>query len=192
MLLPMILKKAQHMLYRFFPSWSKGLHRKKRKGLATRWPGLECQRTQDAIFWEKFLRGTREGTFWEVGAGDGVTGSQTLCLETEKNWKGALWEPCEGPRETASKHRKGSVIGWHTDPVRALQTKSPNPDLLAVHRPDEFLWVWNVLSAGKITPRWVIVENPDAEVRWASKLLECGYRLVWFFQDDEYFERRSR
>ena len=52
--------------------------------------------------------------------------------------------------------------------------------------------VKNVLSAGKITPRWVIVENPDAEVRWASKLLECGYRLVWFFQDDEYFERRSR
>ena len=186
MLLPMILKKAQHMLYRLFPSWSKGLHRKKRKGLATRWPGLECQRTQDAIFWEKFLRGSREGTFWEVGCGDGTTGSCTLVLETIRGWKGILWETLPLPRRSATKRRTELVLETPNPDVMLMH---PLPDLLFIRRPVEFPWVWTWLEQGKIRPRWLVVENPQPHPNWVLWLESRNYRLRWFFHDDEYFER---
>lgn len=54
----MIFKAIRHWFYQWLPSVSTHWHKKRRKGLQSKWQGeqvLECQAEQDRIFWEKVL-----------------------------------------------------------------------------------------------------------------------------------------
>jgi len=54
----MIFKGIRHWFYQWLPSVSAHWHKKRRKGLQSKWRGeqvLECQAEQDRIFWEKVL-----------------------------------------------------------------------------------------------------------------------------------------
>lgn len=62
-----------------------------------------------------------------------------------------------------------------------------SPDLVAIHRPGEFSEIWKSFQGRRLRPRWVIVENPGPDPRWARVLEGVGYRLKFFFHDDEYF-----
>jgi len=62
-----------------------------------------------------------------------------------------------------------------------------SPDLVAIHRPGEFPEIWKSFQDRRLRPRWVIVENPGPDPRWAGVLEGVGYRLKFFFHDDEYF-----
>lgn len=42
---------------------------------------------------DQIMKNKREGTFLDVGGFDGVTGSNTFFLETNRGWTGALVEP---------------------------------------------------------------------------------------------------
>jgi len=64
-------------------------------------------------------------------------------------------------------------------------------DLLAIHRPQEFSWVWDRLTARTNRPLWVIVENPEPDPQWTRLLESCGYKKRLFFHDDEYFKLES-
>ena len=72
---------------------------------------LECQAEQDRIFWEKVLGQREKGTFWELDAGDGVTGSHGISLEESHGWKGVLWEERQKPAVYARRARQSSVLG---------------------------------------------------------------------------------
>ena len=149
--------------------------------------GLECQRQQDRVFWEKFLKPKPGGGFLEVGAGDGVVGSQTLGLEREHGWAGLLVEPRPIPGQRAGKARKCGVLND--------VSKFPHhdcPDLLAIHRPAEFPQIWEELGSGRLRPEWVVVENRGPDPQWCRMLERSGYRLRFFFHDDEYFQLTSR
>jgi hypothetical protein len=47
---------------------------------------------------------------------------------------------------------------------------------------------WDEIEAGRLVAKWVIVENREPDPRWCRLLERSGYRLKFFFQDDEYFE----
>jgi hypothetical protein len=54
---------------------------------------VKAQLKQDIILDEHFFKGKRDGTFVEVGALDGISGSNTYFFEKERNWSGILIEP---------------------------------------------------------------------------------------------------
>ena len=65
-------------------------------------------------------------------------------------------------------------------------------DLLAIHRPSDFRGGWDWLTTGEWKPGWVIVQNREPDPRWCRLLESSGYRLKFFFHDDEYFQLKSR
>jgi len=173
------------LLYPLLPSWSAGLHTKRRKGLFYRWfprEALLCQTEQDRIFWEEFLHPDWGGVFWEIGAGDGVVGSHTLGLEMGHGWRGTIWEPGNIPRQRAAGVRKCRVEG-----VPGEWKSQEKPDLLAIHRAEEFRELMKELAAGRLRPGWVVVANAAPDPGWTRRLEAVGYRLRLFIHDDEYY-----
>ena len=90
------------------------------------------------------------------------------------------------PRKRAAKARKCEILS--KDEILNL---SETIQLLAIHRPSEFPGVWERLTTGRFKADWVIVENRDPDPQWCRLLERSGYRLKFFFHDDEYFELKS-
>ena len=67
------------------------------------------QAGQDQII-DRIMKGKRGGTFIDVGAYDGVNGSNTLFLEKWRNWSGVLVEPVEEQRNRAAIARSSSFL----------------------------------------------------------------------------------
>jgi len=142
---------------------------------------LECQREQDRIFWNHFLRPQPGGTFLEMG-GDGAIGSHTLGLELQYGWGGDFCEPGKKPRQHAQAHRKCRVLGTWQEASFHLPI-----DLWAVHRPQEFREILGRVGLEGFRPRWVIVENRAPDPQWCRLLEGRGYKLKFYFHDDEYY-----
>ncbi|SLN32222.1 FkbM family methyltransferase [Pseudooctadecabacter jejudonensis] len=68
------------------------------------------QAGQDFVV-DRVMKGKREGTFVDVGAYDGVTGSNTFFLETHRGWTGALVEPVPSQRAKADVMRRAPSLG---------------------------------------------------------------------------------
>ena len=181
----MTMRKLKGLAYSLFPSSSEHLHAKRRKGLFYRHVDsgiLECQRDQDRIFWAGFLQPKKKGHFAEFG-GNGIIGSHTLGLELLHGWEGTIRVEGKRPREDAAAVRSCRIVGER----EPLPTETII-NLVAIHRPSEFPQLWKDLNAGRLQPRWVIVENREPDPQWCRLLERSGYRLRFFFQDDEYFE----
>lgn len=176
------------LVYPRIPSTSPAAHAKRRKGLFYRWcpqKTLECQREQDLIFWKFFLHPERQGRFLEVG-GDGVVGSHTLGLELLHGWTGAVCVQRGRPEKAARQARRCSVL----DAEKANPVSGPM-DLLAAHQLPESRKILESLKGMGARPRWVIVENREPDPEWCRLLEGMGYRLRFFFHDDEYYEHQS-
>lgn len=160
------------------------MHGKRRKGLERQFGQknlLICQTEQDRIFFKYFLKEPSPGLFWEVGCGDGTTGSPTLYLE-QMGWRGFLWEKQAISRSKAQARRSNPVMG-----AESATLQSPTPDFLAIRKPGEVSWIWNWLQSTTRLPAWVSVENPRPSMGWLHRLKKRGYLLRWFFHDDEYY-----
>lgn len=177
------------ILYPLIPSSSPRLHDKRRKGLFYRHAParvLECQQEQDRIFWSTFLKNRKSGTFLEVG-GDGVVGSHTIGLEINQGWEGAFWSRQTNPRPRIGSVRKcQTLVDFETLP------KLPRVDLLAVHQSLENPEVWELVRENRLHPRWVVVENREPDPQWCHLLEGLGYRLKFFFHDDEYYQFKGK
>lgn len=188
----MILKSLRRWLYQWLPSTSGPWHEKKRKGLQSKWGGdrvLECQAEQDRIFWEKVLGQKSKGTFWELDAGDGVTGSHGISLEESHEWKGVLWEERQKPAEYARKARLSSVLGDGSEILYSLIQKIPSPDLIILRNKKRLGDLIHKIVEGGIAPRWLVIESAQADVETARLMRFAGYRMIWAFHDDEYYQR---
>ncbi|SMX40437.1 FkbM family methyltransferase [Octadecabacter ascidiaceicola] len=62
------------------------------------------QAGQDYVI-DQIMKNKREGTFIDVGGYDGVTGSNTFFLETNRGWTGALVEPVKAQLVKAAAYR---------------------------------------------------------------------------------------
>ncbi|MDC0116178.1 FkbM family methyltransferase [Octadecabacter sp.] len=65
---------------------------------------FSSQAGQDLVV-DQLLKQMRGGTFVDIGGYDGVTGSNTYFLETQRGWTGALVEPVTAQIEKAQKSR---------------------------------------------------------------------------------------
>ncbi len=69
------------------------------------------QAGQDQVV-DRILGGKTEGTFVDIGAYDGVTGSNSLYFEKWRGWSGVLVEPVEATRKTAQSLRKAPCLPY--------------------------------------------------------------------------------
>lgn len=176
------------LVYPLLPSSGTKWHEKRRKGLAYRdFPedGLECQQEQDRVFWSAFLHPERGGRFLEIG-GDGVTGSHTLGLELLHDWSGAVYAMAGTSLKRAKEERKCRVLD-----LGGEVPEQPRVDLLALHQPMESVVVLEALRSGKLQSNWVIVQNREPDPHWCGLLEAWGYKLRFFFHDDEYYQLKS-
>lgn len=187
-----MLKKIKRIIYRFLPAGSNSFHAKRRKGFQSKWRGeevLECQAEQDRIFWEKVLGQKTQGTFWELDAGDGTTGSHGICLEESHGWKGVLREEKKRPAEYARKVRHSSVLEEGPENFNSLIQKVPAPDLIILRNKARLVDVVHKILNGRVTPRWLVIESAQSDVETARLMRSAGYRMIWAFHDDEYYQR---
>lgn len=190
-----MLKKIKRLIYRHLPSWSSSFHAKRRKGFQSKWGGdqkLECQVEQDRIFWKKVLGQRTKGTFWELDAGDGATGSHGISLEESHGWKGVLWEERQKPAVYARKARQSSVLGDGSGFFNSLIQKIPSPDLIILRNKARLGDLIHKIVDGGIAPRWLVIESAHADAETAQLMRSAGYRMVWAFHDDEYYQRSGK
>lgn len=187
-----MIRRIRHILYRLLPSINNRWHTKRRRGQQSKWGGnasLECQTEQDRIFWEKVLQKKTGGTFWEVDAGDGSTGSHGVFLEEKAGWKGAVWESCERPARTARKIRKSEVLNESSPFPEALAEKFAAPDLLILRKIERLSQLEKILRTKSVQPAWLVIQAPCPVARVPRLLKPLGYRMIWAFHDDEYYQR---
>ena len=190
-----MLKKIKRLIYRHLPAWSSSLHAKRRKGFQSKWRGeevLECQAEQDRIFWEKVLEKKTQGSFWELDAGDGVTGSHGISLEESHGWKGVVWEERQKPAVYARKARQSSVLGDGSGFFNSLIQKIPSPDLIILRNKARLGDLVHKAIKFGVSPKWMVIESAHAEAETARLMRSVGYRMVWAFHDDEYYQRSGK
>jgi hypothetical protein len=190
-----MVRRIRHIFYRFLPSINSRWHAKRRKGQQSKWQGeevLECQVEQDRIFWEKVLGQKSKGTFWELDAGDGATGSHGISLEESHGWKGILWEERAKPAEYARKVRQSSVLGGGSGFFNSLIQAFPSPDLIILRNKARLGGLVHEILKGTVVPRWLVIESARAEAETAQLMRSAGYRMVWAFHDDEYYQRSGK
>ena len=190
-----MVRRIRHILYRFLPSINNRWHAKKRKGQQSKWQGeevLECQAEQDRIFWEKVLGQRTKGTFCELDAGDGVTGSHGISLEESHGWKGVLWEERQKPAVYARKARQSSVLGDGSGFFNSLIQAFPSPDLIILRNKARLGDLVHKAIKFGVSPKWMVIESAHAEAETARLMRSVGYRMVWAFHDDEYYQWSGR
>jgi len=190
-----MVRKIRHIIYRFLPPINNRWHAKKRKGQQSKWRGeqvLECQVEQDRIFWEKVLGQRAKETFWELDAGDGVTGSHGISLEESHGWKGVLWEERQKPAVCARKARQSSVLGDGSGFFNSLIQKIPSPDLIILRNKVRLGDLVHKAIKFGVSPKWMVIESAHAEAETARLMRSVGYRMVWAFHDDEYYQWSGR
>lgn len=69
------------------------------------------QAGQDRVV-ERILKGKRGGTFLDIGAYDGLTGSNSLYFERHMGWTGVLVEPVDRYRKTAEMWRSSPCLPY--------------------------------------------------------------------------------
>lgn len=65
---------------------------------------------QDKYFIENIAKYKRNGTFLDIGANDGITESNTICLEKEYGWSGICIEANETLAKICASNRSSSVV----------------------------------------------------------------------------------
>lgn len=65
---------------------------------------------QDEFVHQTFFRDRREGTFLDIGAYDGVTGSNTYFFERNLGWTGVCFEPSPGQFQKLIQNRKTRCV----------------------------------------------------------------------------------
>lgn len=125
--------KIKYWLYRKFPSWTNFLFRKKRKGFSIKTHveiPYHSQYGQDKIINERIFGSKKNGFFVDIGANDGITGSNTYFFEKELSWKGVCIEPQPDIFKKLAKNRKSECHNC------AVSSKSGKAKFLKVGHAD--------------------------------------------------------
>lgn len=80
--------------------------------MQTQFPQYFSNAGQDMFLDQYLFQTKRSGTFVDVGAYDGVTGSNTLFFEVFRGWNGVLIEPVPHQLERAVTWRKAPAFGY--------------------------------------------------------------------------------
>ena len=129
--------------------------------------------------------GMASGSFLELDAGDGVTGSHAVWLE-EVGWKGVSLEKRPVAAELLKKNRPASY-----GPFASSESISwKGVDLVSARRENTINELVGRIANGN-RPRWVILQARDPQPEVFVALNRAGYRLDHFIHDDEYYRRKD-
>jgi len=180
--MPGLAQDLRRLAYRFFPATPRCFYPARRRGLdhwATRCgqkPVAEVQR-DFTLAWIEGL----SGSFLELDAGDGVTGSHGVWLE-EAGWRGFCFEERQGASQLIRKNRPHARIldqrpvSWAGDGVAILLARrSESIRMVLREMPD------------RLRPRRVILQARDPQPEIFRAMNRAGYRLDHFIHDDEYY-----
>jgi len=179
-------KDLRRWLYQILPATFPAFYSARRRGLdhwATgngRYPVAEIQK--------KYLLGWVEeaqGSFLELDAGDGVTGSHAVWLE-EAGWKGASFEERPVAAELLKKNRPASYVPFSSS--ESISWKEV--DLVSARRENTINDLVRRIEDGD-RPLWVILQARDPQPEVFVALNRAGYRLDHFIHDDEYYRRKD-
>lgn len=73
----------------------------------------DYRKSRSQIFQDLFVisvLGERPGVFVEIGAADGLNGSNSYLLEKDLGWRGLLCEPARGWKDRLQENRPGSLV----------------------------------------------------------------------------------
>lgn len=123
----------KYAMYRKLPAVNRALMKKKRKGykvdVAFSVP-YASQFGQDRVVNEIVFEGKADGFFVDIGANDGVTGSNTIFFEEEKNWSGVCIEPQPNIFEQLQQNRACEMVQCcvtdHPGTMQFLQVSGAN------------------------------------------------------------------
>ena len=137
---------------------------------------------------KKYLLGwvvEAHGSFLELDAGDGMTGSHAVWLE-EAGWKGTSFEKRPVAAELLKKNRPASYR-----PFPSLESISwRKVDLVSARRKNTINELVGRIANGD-RPLWVILQARDPQPGVFAALNRAGYRLDHFIHDDEYYRRKD-
>ncbi len=83
---------------------------------------------QDAFLDEVFFKGKTQGIFVEIGAHDGVTGSNCLFFELMRGWSGLVVEPSPTHSPLAARVRRGACLRF------AISNRSGQSEFLDIEK----------------------------------------------------------
>ena len=179
-------KKLRRWLYRVLPATFPAFYPARRRGLdhgATgngRYPVAEIQK--------KYLLegvGVANGTFLELDAGDGVTGSHAVWLE-EVGWKGVSLEERPVAAQLLKKNRPASCQPFSSS--ESISRKKM--DLVSARRENTINELVGRIANGD-RPLRVILQARDPRTGIFRIMNRAGYRLDHFIHDDEYYRLES-
>tara|TARA_B100000963_G_scaffold188616_1_gene164108 strand:- start:359 stop:1204 length:846 start_codon:yes stop_codon:yes gene_type:complete len=87
---------------------------------------FHSQAGQDKLIYEKFFHNQTDGFFVDLGAYDGVLGSNTLFFENNLDWQGVLVEPSKNQFSKLNNNRKNKCIN------KAVGNKNDNLEFIDV------------------------------------------------------------
>jgi hypothetical protein len=129
--------------------------------------------------------GVTNGTFLELDAGDGVTGSHAVWLE-EVGWKGVSLEARPVAAQLLKKNRPASYQPFSSS--ESISRKKV--DLVSARRENTIKELVDGLANGDRPPR-VILQARDPQAGIFRIMNRAGYRLDHFIHDDEYYRLES-
>lgn len=81
------------------------------RGMLSQSYAYQSQAGQDMVI-DTYFKHKRGGTFIDIGAYDGVTGSNTYFFETIRGWSGVLVEPMPAQRAKAAQNRNSPILEY--------------------------------------------------------------------------------
>ena len=88
----------------------------------------------------------------------------------------------------ADRGRRRGGSGFFNSLIQAV----PSPDLIILRNKARLGSLVHEILNGTVVPRWLVIESARAEVETAQLMRSAGYRMVWAFHDDEYYQRSGR
>ncbi len=135
------------------------------RGLLSPAYSYPSQAGQDWVV-DRVMQQKRGGTFVDVGAYDGVTGSNTMFFERDRDWTGVLVEPVAAHRAKAEKLRKSPCLPY------AVADKKGTAEFMAVTEG------YTQMSGLVKTYDQRMLERVRADKRHAEKVIKVPTRTL--------------
>lgn len=173
----LLLRSLRGWVYRVFPGWGTGAHRRRVIGWGRKWDAEEKGRTWEGfcrLVWERLCHRRTGGRIFELAAGDGLVGSLGRWLEDHHGWQAECWETREVPRQQLSRFRPKAIL----HPQDATVSSSAEPVVILSRSCRMHSVLWRGIQRGVWSPRVVGLWNGSGRGLWARRMRFLGYRLA--------------
>ena len=183
------IRRFRGWIYRRWPRFCPGGHRKRMVGYARRWGLEERGQTWEGLcqlVWEKVLLGKTGGKVVELSAGDGLVGSLGRWLEENHGWHTECEEIRAIPFRDLQKNRAKAFCCSRIENL----LNGGVPDVITSRSSRGATWLLQRMKATGKRPGLLGIWNRSGRPLWAVRLARMGYRPVLAHDRMEFYQRR--